>query len=248
MAVSKVRLFIRLLMPVFALSFLGWQIYSMQAKNVSDRFFQSDATVEVDISEETMTFKPTADSAGVGLLFYPGALVDPDAYVPMAHQLAEAGYEVRIIKTSYRMTAMSWQENETTTRTHNALTDKEWVLAGHSRGARMALTFARANESALAGLVLVGSSHPREISHAHLKIPVMKVYGTNDGLASPAEVEQYKHNLPAHTQWVRIEGANHAQFGWYGSQLGDDDATISREAQQQHLVNALTDFLENLNE
>ena len=124
MAVSKARKFIRLLMPVFGLSFLGWQIYSMQAKNVDDRFFQNNATVNVDLSEETITFKPTADSAGVGLLFYPGALVDPDAYVPMARQVAEAGYEVRIIKIPYRMTVMSWQENEVKTRTHNALNGK----------------------------------------------------------------------------------------------------------------------------
>ncbi len=248
MAVSKARKFIRLLMPVFGLSFLGWQIYSMQAKNVDDRFFQNNATVNVDLSEETITFKPTADSAGVGLLFYPGALVDPDAYVPMARQVAEAGYEVRIIKIPYRMTVMSWQENEVKTRTHNALNGKNWVLTGHSRGARMALAFARANESDLAGLVLVGSSHPREISHAQLNLPIMKIYGTKDGLASPAEVEQYKHNLPDHTQWVRIEGGNHAQFGWYGNQLGDDTATITREAQQEQLVEALVSFLQNTSE
>jgi hypothetical protein len=28
---------------------------------------------------------------------------------------------------------------------------------------------------------------------------------------------------------VSIEGGNHAQFGWYGPQEGDNPATISRE-------------------
>lgn len=128
----------------------------------------------------------------------------------------------------------------------NSSSQKKWVLAGHSRGARMALAFAKQHESRLAGLVLVGSSHPREIDHSHLQLPVMKVYGSRDGLASEAEVEQFKHNLPDHARFVRIDGGNHAQFGWYGSQFGDDAATISREAQQAQLLAAILNFLESL--
>ena len=230
-------------MPVIGLSFLGYQIYSMQERGVDEQLFQSDNRVEVSITEESISFTPADDTLGTGLLFYPGALVDPDAYVPMARNLAEAGYATRIIKVPYRVTSMDWQKETVKQRTHQSLTGKNWVLAGHSRGARMALAFAKANESKLSGLILVGSSHPREINHDMLTIPIMKVYGTQDGLASPAEVEQYKHNLPAHTRWVRIEGGNHAQFGWYGTQLGDDDATISREEQQRQLVSAMTAFL-----
>lgn len=244
MTFTKARKIFRRIMPIFGLSFLAWQFYSMQEKNVDDRFFESDRMVEVTNNAETITFKPTIDTLRVGFLFYPGALVDPDAYVPMARQIAEAGYEARIIKIPYRMTAMEWQKQEVKARTMNALqNNKKWVLAGHSRGARMALTFASSNESALAGLILIGSSHPREINYTRLGIPVMKVYGTRDGLASPEEVEQYKHNLPAHTKWARIEGGNHAQFGWYGKQLGDDDATISREDQQRQLLAAIDGFL-----
>jgi hypothetical protein len=49
--------------------------------------------------------------------------------------------------------------------------------------------------------------------------------------------------LPASTQWVRIEGGNHAQFGYYGSQLFDGlydgRATITRENQQAATLAAL---------
>ncbi|MFK7849310.1 MAG: alpha/beta family hydrolase [Rhodothermales bacterium] len=247
MTFTKARKMIRLIMPVFALSFLGWQFYSMQAKDVDDSFFENDTAVEVINSVETIAFKPTTDTLGVGFLFYPGALVDPDAYVPMARQIAEAGYEARIIKIPYRMTGMEWQKKEVEARTTSALlNNKKWVLSGHSRGVRMALAYAADNESSLAGLILIGSSHPREVDHTGLGIPVMKVYGTRDGLASPEEVEQFKHNLPAHTSWVRIEGGNHAQFGWYGGQLGDDDATISRVDQQKQLLAAIDGFLGRL--
>jgi hypothetical protein len=44
---------------------------------------------------------------------------------------------------------------------------------------------------------------------------------------------------------VVIEGGNHAQFGNYGKQKGDPDATISREEQQDKAVEAIKEFLEN---
>ena len=44
---------------------------------------------------------------------------------------------------------------------------------------------------------------------------------------------------------VAIEGGNHAQFGHYGKQKGDPDATISREQQQKITTDAIDQFLVN---
>ena len=41
-----------------------------------------------------------------------------------------------------------------------------------------------------------------------------------------------KHLLPAHTKWVEVRGGNHSQFGHYGHQLLDGDATMARAEQQ----------------
>lgn len=217
----------------------------MQARNVNDALFESSEAVFVEESEAYIAFKPSVDTSGVGFLFYPGALVDPDAYVPLVHQVASAGYEAVIVKVPYRLDTMEWQRETIFSNTLAQLQEggKEWVLAGHSRGARRALEFVSAFENQLSGLILIGTSHPREQDHSRLQVPVMKVYASNDGLASPAEVEQYRPNLPPQTQLVRIEGGNHAQFGWYGSQLGDDKATISREDQQAQLLEAVVGFL-----
>ncbi len=242
----KPRSIIRRVMPLLGLSFLAWQFYSMQARDVGDDLLKSGENVLVKIGDDSITFTPVVDTLGVGLLFYPGGLVDPVAYTPMAHQLATAGYQVQIIKIPYRITVMKWQKREVEARTLDALSEKKWVLAGHSRGARMTLSFAASNKSSLAGIILIGSSHPREIDYSDLDLPIMKVYGSKDGLASPAEVEQFKHNLPLDTRWVLIEGANHSQFAWYGAQFGDDDATITRDAQQAQLHTAIKDFLEGI--
>ena len=45
--------------------------------------------------------------------------------------------------------------------------------------------------------------------------------------------------LPEATRWERVEGADHAQFGWYGWQLGSGTATIPRQAQHAATVAAV---------
>ncbi len=57
-----------------------------------------------------------------------------------------------------------------------------------------------------------------------------KVFGTEDQVAKQSQSEANKKLLPATTTWVRVEGGNHAQFGWYGGQPGDGKAKISRDA------------------
>ena len=44
--------------------------------------------------------------------------------------------------------------------------------------------------------------------------------------------------------WVVIEGGNHAQFGYYGTQLGDCSATIGRGDQQDQTFDAVLTWLE----
>jgi hypothetical protein len=52
--------------------------------------------------------------------------------------------------------------------------------------------------------------------------------------------------LPLNTEYVVIQGGNHAQFGDYGFQPGDNEATITRADQQQQVVDATVGFLETL--
>lgn len=57
-----------------------------------------------------------------------------------------------------------------------------------------------AEEPRLAGLVLIGTSHPRDVDLSGLDIPVTKIVATRDGLGSPAKVEQNASLLPAQTR------------------------------------------------
>jgi len=65
-------------------------------------------------------------------------------------------------------------------------------------------------------------------------------------LASVGEVQANAVYLPNDTNLVLIEGGNHGQFGYYGKQLGDNPATISREEQQRLTVETVLTVLNNV--
>jgi hypothetical protein len=67
-----------------------------------------------------------------------------------------------------------------------------------------------------------------------------------DGLSKPDRITSSAALLPSGTVFVAIEGGNHAQFGWYGDQSGDNPATISREDQQEQIVQATAALLASL--
>lgn len=250
MAKRKKRVYIRMALATFWLVFCGFQIWSMQAKGVADTIFADGENVSVAETAEHIMFTPAIDTLGPALLFYPGALVDPDAYAPMARDIALAGYKAVVIKVPYRMAVSEGQEETTWQRTLDVMSSdntKQWVIGGHSRGGRMAVAFAEKNEPRLAGLLLIATTHPREKDLSGVGMPVMKIYGSEDGLASEAEIKDFSANLPADTKYHRIEGANHQQFAWYGSQLGGGKAKISREAQHAALIEATLTFLSDLN-
>ena len=67
-------------------------------------------------------------------------------------------------------------------------------------------------------------------------IPVLSLYGTNDGVLDMTSYTLFKYNIKKNLTELVIEGGNHAQFGDYGQQRGDNEASIS--AQEQVAISA----------
>ena len=106
-----------------------------------------------------------------------------------------------------------------------------WYIAGHSMGGAMASDYASKNPEKVSGLILMGAY----IYGDYPPDKALTIYGTfNDNLEKNID---YTENI------VKIEGGNHAQFGNYGKQKGDPDATITAEEQQNITVGAICDFI-----
>ena len=121
--------------------------------------------------------------------------------------------------------------------------DRPVFVAGHSRGGMLAAEFAAEHPTEIAGLVLIGTTHPRERDLSRALWPVMKIQGSADCVAPARDSRANARRLPAGTHWVEIAGGNHRQFGYYGWQIGDCPAAITREQQHRLTAHAIITFL-----
>ena len=96
------------------------------------------------------------------------------------------------------------------------------------------------------GLVFWASYPADSDNLSATNLAVTSIYASNDGLATGDKIEKSRALLPRNTAWVKIEGGNHAQFGWYGAQSGDGVAMLSRAAQQDQIVRATLELLRQL--
>lgn len=227
----------------------AWLAWNLQAHGVPALLFESDGTLTVTVQRDRIFFVPrdVAAAKRVALVFIPGGLVDPTAYVPVVRAIAATGVRSALVEMPWRAAMTETARTELWRRiveAYNTLgPDLPLIVAGHSRGAAMAAHFAHEHPTLLRGLILIGTTHPRDQDLSGAPYPVLKILGSRDCVASAAGARENAAKLPIATTWTVIEGANHAQFGYYGSQINDCRAEISRAEQQQQLIAAVTAFL-----
>jgi pimeloyl-ACP methyl ester carboxylesterase len=225
--------------------FVAWSLLAYRAQGPSRAALESDALVTVTHADGYWSFTPRSPAAA-GLIFFPGALVDPVAYAPIVHGIAAAGYTALLIEVPHRGAFGGAESPEVLARVRAATAGakpRRWVAAGHSRGGVITANLVRVGFPGLAGAVLIGTTHPRDFSLAATSIPITRVFGTRDTIADAYKQERNRAKLPPATRIVRIEGGNHSQFGYYGFQPGDWPAEISRDEQQAITRAAILDAL-----
>ncbi|MBC7895476.1 MAG: hypothetical protein H7066_08680 [Cytophagaceae bacterium] len=231
--------------------FVGWSLMAYRASAAAHDAARPDAAVDIRRTDGIRSFLPPAPPATnmPAFIFFPGALVDPVAYAPLLRAAAVAGFPAYIIELPRRGAfggADGPVPGQRLDRLLAQMTQRRWLVAGHSRGAVVASQVAAEQRPGFAGLVLIGTSHPRDVDLSGVAVPVTKVVGTHDGLASPAEVYANRPLLPAATNWVWIEGGNHSQFASYGFQPGDRRATIAAATQRAEMIRAVLGALSNV--
>lgn len=202
---------------------------------------QDDAQVSVQ-NERWLVFRPNDTVPTTGLIFYPGGRVQAAAYAPSGRQLAEAGFLVVIVPMPLNLAIFDINAADRVIATYPEI--EYWAIGGHSLGGAMAASYVKSHPDAVDGLVLWAAYPQASDSLAdRTELPVTSIYGTRDGLATVEKIDTAIPYLPDSTNYVAIEGGNHANFGWYGDQPGDLPAEITREAQQAILLEATHELL-----
>jgi pimeloyl-ACP methyl ester carboxylesterase len=228
--------------------FAGWSAIAFRASGEARQALLSDARVEITRGDGFWRATPRhRPPRAAGLLFFPGGLVEPAAYGAFVRAAAEAGFPAALVELPRRGAFGGAEDPRVGARARAAIGAQPhvpgWVAAGHSRGGAVAARVAREGSLPLRGLLLIGTSHPRDFSLAPLTIPVTKLLGTRDCVAEVAKSEANRRLLPPSTRWIVIDGANHSQFGGYGFQPGDCFASIARARQHELTVNVILEAL-----
>ena len=176
------------------------------------------------------------------LVFLPGAKVESSAYAPLMSSLADGGIDCFLVDPPANVAFLAGGAID---RTLGGYRYDHLILAGHSLGGVMASSYASSHPQQVDGLALLASYTTKELDDS---VRVCTIYGSDDGVFDLAAYKDSLVLLPPNSQEVCIPGGNHANFGDYGSQDGDQPGTIGREEQQDIAKSAILDLAQAIAE
>ena len=242
MRFTKLLLYGFFIIAIAALAFVLWANAAMGPAPEAIAGLRSDDHVTVHV-DDFIVFQPTRKRITTAFVFYPGGRVDYRSYAAPLHKIAAEGYLVILLPVRLNLALFDASAAERAIPAFPEI--RHWVVGGHSLGGVAAAQYA-GTKANLDGLVF-WASYPANGSLRDSNIKVLSVYGTLD-ISSTTRFDESHLNLPDSTEYVVIEGGNHAQFGDYGFQPGDNEATITRQEQQKQIVDATVKFLKEVSE
>ncbi len=231
------------LLAVAVLSSFGFVLWAQtpaQPTDVALQALNSDSQVTVTQHNGFITFEPANQRTTTGFIFYPGGRVDYRAYAPVLRKIAEQGYFVALVKVRLNLAFFDINAADKVIAAFPEI--ERWAIGGHSLGGVAAALYTKDHLDTIRAIAF-WASYPADDSLKNANLLVTSIYGTNDGLSTGGKIEASKALLPAHTQYVAIDGGNHGQFGSYGVQAGDNAASISADEQWEQIATATVRML-----
>lgn len=182
---------------------------------------------EIDVINQKDYIELKAES-NIGIIFYPGAKVEPSAYLVLFNLLKENNLNVFIVKMPFNLAVLKINAADTIINQYPEI--DHWYISGHSLGGAMASSYLEDNADLFEGLILL-AAYPLNSSEEN----VLTLYGSNDKVLDLEKLEPFES--------TPIIGGNHAYFGDYGEQAGDGVASISRSDQQAQTVQYILEFI-----
>ena len=238
--VKRILIGLGILLIVVSIGFVAW---TRLARHSAQAVATALITPSTKGEQGWLVFK--SDQPGdTGFIFYPGGLVDPAAYAPIAKGLADQGIEAIIVPMPLDLAIFGINTAGGVIAANPDI--KHWIIGGHSLGGSMAAEYAARNSNTVQGLVFMAAYPAATTNLANLPLKVISIYGSNDHVAARSTVEDGLKRVPTDSHFIVIEGGNHSQFGDYGLQSGDGSATISPRDQWDQTIKAIVGLAKTL--
>ena len=182
-------------------------------------------TISIEEMDKGLAFIP--QNPKVGLIFYPGAMVEYTAYAPLMMEYAKEGVLCVLLEMPLSLAVLDMEAAEGVSNSYPQVTS--WYVGGHSLGGAAASNFLVETSEHFDGLLLLAAYSNVDLSDSDWK--VISIYGEFDEVLNHDAFNEYDVNLPDSTYTFEISGGNHSNFAYYGNQAGDGVASISREEQ-----------------
>jgi hypothetical protein len=237
------KTFIIILASIIILGFLGLLVWSKTGTYPARAVALSalKATDGVTVRQEKYIVFTPAGETETGLIFYPGGLVEPAAYAPILHKIAENGVLVVVPPMPFNLAIFNTGAANSVIKEYPFIS--RWILAGHSLGGAAAAIFAENNPGKIDAVAFWDSYPPNSANLIDNKLSILSIFGTTNDFPNTENFNDKRYLLPKDAVYAAIEGASHAQFGDYGPQKGDVVATISLAEQHEKVAKIMLDFI-----
>lgn len=229
---------------VLAIAVLVIQIIWYQIDGIptpeADTYMSGAGFAVTENEDGSYWFRPDTNN-GQGIVIMHGALILPKSYAKSAAYFAAAGYTVYLPHGTVRL-SITAVDNVAETIKQSGISD--WFFIGHSMGGMASLETISRYSIPARGVALWATSMPSDYSQ--LTQPILFIWGDTDGLLPRSRLESGKTNLPAHTQYITLNGANHKNFSLYSHQFFDSEATIGWDTQIDFANQTTHEFFNSL--
>ena len=215
---------------------------SYPAGDVALASLESSDITTVTIQDKWISFEAVEAPSDIGVVFYPGGKVESEAYAPIIRMIADSGISTYLL---YLPRDLAILNSDAAEKVMDEVTMDGWVVAGHSLGGVAAAKMASFDDR-IVGVSLWASYPAGTVDISNSSLVAQSIAGSEDTVLNWKNHEASAEQLPASTQWVTIEGGNHAQFGDYGAQDGDGEASISPKAQWRYTTDAVLSLYDRL--
>lgn len=227
----KLIMMVTIILAAVLCAVLFWVNDYYKATNTAKKAMLGNESIEVIEKDGYYLFDSSENRADteMGIIFYPGGKVDEKAYAPLLLELAEHGFEVYLVKMPAKLAIFGANAAEDIMEDASHIVN--WTMMGHSLGGAMAADFSASHDKEVDALVLLAAYSLEDLSS--LDMDVYSFYGSEDRVLNMEKYKECQANFPDDVIEEVIEGGNHAYYAHYGEQEGDGTATITREEQQE---------------
>ncbi len=175
-----------------------------------------------------------------GFIFYPGARVEHEAYIPLMQACAAKDILCILVEMPMDFPMLWGDAAEGLQEKHPEIA--QWYIGGHSLGGYMAADYLSSHADDYAGLILLASYSEDDLRDTGLD--VLTMYGSEDTVLNRGRYEAGLELLPEGYTEIVIDGGCHAYFGMYDGQDGHSGLAVTNAEQLWMTADAIRTWIE----